>query len=52
MTEPTPLLRAAIGFAYVGGAAFVAAVSAVEENGSISFLITGDEEGLAQDGTK
>jgi len=25
MTEPTPLLRAAIGFAYVGGAAFVAA---------------------------
>ena len=33
-------------------AAFVAAVSAVEEKGSISFLITGDEEGMAQDGTK
>ena len=25
MSEPTPLLRAAIGFAYVGGAGFVAA---------------------------
>ncbi|HEX6867054.1 MAG TPA: M20/M25/M40 family metallo-hydrolase, partial [Caulobacteraceae bacterium] len=33
-------------------AAFVAAVSAVETAGSISFLITGDEEGMAQDGTK
>ena len=33
-------------------AAFVAAVSAVETPGSISFLITGDEEGMAQDGTK
>jgi succinyl-diaminopimelate desuccinylase len=33
-------------------AAFVAAVSAVQTPGSISFLITGDEEGLAQDGTK
>ncbi|HYG28249.1 MAG TPA: succinyl-diaminopimelate desuccinylase [Caulobacteraceae bacterium] len=33
-------------------AAFVAAVSAVDVAGSISFLITGDEEGLAQDGTK
>jgi len=33
-------------------AAFVAAVSAVQTRGSISFLITGDEEGLAQDGTK
>jgi succinyl-diaminopimelate desuccinylase len=33
-------------------AAFVAAVSAVQTRGSISFLITGDEEGMAQDGTK
>jgi len=34
-------------------AAFVAAVSAVPPpNGSLSFLITGDEEGMAQDGTK
>jgi len=34
-------------------AAFVAAVSAVETpKGSLSFLITGDEEGMAQDGTK
>jgi succinyl-diaminopimelate desuccinylase len=34
-------------------AAFVAAVSAVPPpKGSISFLITGDEEGMAQDGTK
>jgi succinyl-diaminopimelate desuccinylase len=33
-------------------AAFVAAVSAVQTKGSISFLITGDEEGIAQDGTK
>lgn len=34
-------------------AAFVAAVSAVAPpKGSISFLITGDEEGMAQDGTK
>lgn len=37
-------------------AAFVAAVSAVlargEPNGSLSFLITGDEEGVAVDGTK
>jgi succinyl-diaminopimelate desuccinylase len=34
-------------------AAFVAAVSAVAPpRGSISFLITGDEEGMAQDGTK
>ncbi len=33
-------------------AAFVAAVSAVETPGSVSFLITGDEEGMAQDGTK
>jgi len=33
-------------------AAFVAAVSAVKTPGSISFLITGDEEGMAQDGTK
>ena len=34
-------------------AAFVAAVSAVKTpTGSISFLITGDEEGMAQDGTK
>jgi succinyl-diaminopimelate desuccinylase len=34
-------------------AAFVAAVSAVETpKGSISFLITGDEEGMAQDGTR
>ncbi|HEX6858694.1 MAG TPA: succinyl-diaminopimelate desuccinylase [Caulobacteraceae bacterium] len=33
-------------------AAFVAAVSAVEVAGSISFLITGDEEGMAQDGTR
>jgi len=34
-------------------AAFVAAVSAAPQpNGSISFLITGDEEGMALDGTK
>ena len=33
-------------------AAFVAAVSAVRTKGSISFLITGDEEGMAQDGTR
>jgi len=34
-------------------AAFVAAVSAVAPpKGSLSFLITGDEEGMAQDGTK
>jgi succinyl-diaminopimelate desuccinylase len=34
-------------------AAFVAAVSAVETpKGSMSFLITGDEEGMAQDGTR
>jgi succinyl-diaminopimelate desuccinylase len=33
-------------------AAFVAAVSAVQTRGSLSFLITGDEEGIAQDGTK
>ena len=34
-------------------AAFVAAVSALPPpKGSISFLITGDEEGMAQDGTK
>lgn len=33
-------------------AAFVAAISDVEVGGSLSFLITGDEEGMAQDGTK